>query len=116
MILPRVKKHTAIGGRFTDDIRVCPISAAGEKLRHYLKALCPDLKAFEGEDATVHFENREMPNGAYTLSVQENGIFIGYGDAEGLRNAAASLSFLLKDFPALSVYIISQIGRFVNSF
>ena len=96
MILPRVKKHTAIGGRFTGEIRICPISAAGEKLRHYLKAFCPDLKAFEGEDATVHFENREMPNGAYTLSVQENGIFIGYGDVEGLRNAAASLSFLVK--------------------
>ena len=96
MILPRVKKYTAASSRFTGEIRVCPISAAGEKLRHYLEAFCPAAKVSAGEDATVHFENREMPNGAYTLSVKENGISIGYGDTEGLRNAAASLSFLIK--------------------
>ena len=96
MILPRAKKYTATGGRFTGEIRVCPILAAGERLRHYLDAFCPGVKTSAGEDSTVHFESREMPNGAYTLSVKENGIVIGYGDIEGLRNAAASLSFLIQ--------------------
>ena len=96
MILPRVKEYVSIGETFTEKICISPISAAGKKAKYYLETFCPDLKVSAGEDATVHFENREMPVGAYTLSVKENGIFIGYGDTEGLRNAAASLSFLVK--------------------
>jgi hexosaminidase len=61
-----------------------------------LETFCPAQKIAEGEDATVHFENKDMAAGAYTLSVKKNGIFIGYGDTEGLRNAIASLSFLIK--------------------
>ena len=44
----------------------------------------------------MYLENNDMNAGAYTLSVKKNGIFIGYGDTEGLRNAIASLSFLIK--------------------
>ena len=95
MILPRVKKYTASGARFTGEIRIPQACEDGEKMRHYLNVFCPDLSIFTSENATVHFERQDMRGGAYTLSVKENGIFIGYGDSEGLRNAAASLSFLI---------------------
>ena len=96
MILPRVKEYVSTGETFTEEICISPISAAGKKAKYYLETFCPARKIAEGEDATVHFENKDMAAGAYTLSVKKNGIFIGYGDTEGLRNAIASLSFLIK--------------------
>ena len=96
MILPRVKQYEAIEGCFADELQFAP-TADGQWASRILGAFCPLARIGIGEDATVHLENKDMNAGAYTLSVKEDGIFIGYGDREGLRNAIASLSFLIKE-------------------
>ena len=96
MILPRVKDYKAYGEMFTGALLIESRCEAAKQAKFFLQTFCPALKIGEGADATLRLEEKRMPTGAYTLSVKKDGIRIGYGDKEGLRNAIASLSFLIK--------------------
>lgn len=96
MILPRVKQYEAAEGCFAERLQFAP-TAEGQRASRILGAFCPFASIGIGENATVHFEKRPMANGAYELCVKEDGVFVAYADGEGVRNAIASLSFLIKE-------------------
>lgn len=96
MILPRVKSEKQNNGYFTKKLLISPCFCEKENVLFLLNCFCPTLKAETGETPTLDFKRAEnMRCGEYRLCVSEDGISVKYGDYEGLRNAIASLSFLV---------------------
>ena len=97
MMIPRPKQEQKKEGSLRGT-PVFPATEEGRAAARMLSLFLPALAPRTGEDATVRLTNAPLAvKGAYRLSVEPAGIAVIFGEAEGLRNAIASLAALYTD-------------------
>ena len=104
-MIPRLKDYRATGGCYRAPRVLFPHSEDGKAAARLLGLFLPALAVGAGDGAQVALLGEAHPTGGYRLSVTAEGIRIGYGDYEGLRNAVATLAALCEDggFPCAEI-------------